>query len=102
MLSLNKLSSAIIAQGHDSSGMWRWRYLTILERNNKRTTIVTLYKACDERIVDTWETTVVKQQWLIIKKENWNEHPHKAVMTDIIKNKEMSKRRIWNKILYSR
>ena len=84
-ISVNKLSSSIIAKSEDPAGMGRWSTLTVLGKNNKRTTIITMYRPCKVKIENAGITTVVKQQWLIMQKSNRYEHPHKATITDAIK-----------------
>lgn len=49
-ISVNKLSSTITAQGKYTLGMKRWTYITILGRDNQRTTIITIYRPCNTRI----------------------------------------------------
>ena len=44
-----------------------------------------MYRPCNVRIENTGIKTVLKQQWLIMKKSNRYEHPHKATITDTIR-----------------
>ena len=84
-ISVNNLSSSIIAKSEDPSGMGRWSTLAVLGKNIKRTTIITMYRPCNVMIENVGVTTVIKQQWLIMQKSNRYEHPHKAIITDTIK-----------------
>ena len=59
--------------------MKRWTYITILGRDNQRTTIIMIYRPCNTRIEDIGGTTVVNNT----KKKK--EYPHKAAIIDIIK-----------------
>ena len=55
-------------------------YANSTRKNNKRTTIITMYRPCKVKIENAGITTVIKQQWLIMQKSNRYEHPHKAII----------------------
>ena len=84
-ISVNNLSSSIIAKSEDPSGMGRWITLTVLGKNNKRTTIIIMHRPCNVKIDNAGITIVLKHQWLIMQKSNRYEHPHKVIITDAIK-----------------
>ena len=46
MFTLDNVSSVVLQKGHDPSGMGRWTFITILGKNNSRTTIFTMYRPC--------------------------------------------------------
>ena len=84
-ISVNNLSSSIIAKSEEPAGMGRWSTLTVLGKDNKRTIIITMYRPCKVKIAKAGITTVIKQQRLIMQKSNRYEHPHKVIITDVIK-----------------
>ena len=45
-----------------------------------------MYRPCNTNLHNAGESTVVRQQWLIMQKTNRQEHPHEAAITDIIKD----------------
>ena len=59
-------------------------FLTILEKNNSRTTIFTIYRPYKGQIETVGDTTTIKQQWLIMQQTKIKEHPRQAAITDII------------------
>ena len=67
MFTLNNVSSAVLQKGQDLSGMGRWTFLTILGKNNSRTIIFTMYRPCKGQIETVGDTTITKQQWLIMQ-----------------------------------
>ena len=67
MFTLNNVSSAVLRKGQDPSGMGCWTFLTILGKNNSRTTIFTMYRPCKGQIETVGDTTIIKQQWLIMQ-----------------------------------
>ena len=62
MFTLNNISSAVLQKGHDPSGMGRWTFITILGKNNTRTSIFTIYRPCKGNIANVEDTTMIKQQ----------------------------------------
>ena len=61
MISLNKITSATINKGEDSSGLGRWTFMTVLEKDNSRTTIFNMYRSCNSPLDTVWGATVIKQ-----------------------------------------
>ena len=84
-ISVNNLSSSIIAKSEEPAGMGRWSTLTVLGKNNKRITIITMYRPRNVKIENAGITTLIKQQWLIMQKSNRYEQSHKKIITDTIK-----------------
>ena len=71
-------------KGQDLSGMGRWTFLTILGKNNYRTTIFTMYRPCKDQIETVRDTTIIKQQWLIMQQTKRKDHPRQVAIIDII------------------
>ena len=84
MFILINISSAVLQKGHDPPGMKRWTFITILGRNNTRTLIFTMYRPCKGNIATVGDTTIIKQQWLVMQQTPRKEHPRDATITDII------------------
>ena len=84
MFALNNISSAVLQKGQDPSGMGRWTFITILGKNNTRTSIFTMYRPCKGNIATIGDTTIIKQQWLVMQQTQRKEHPRDAAITDII------------------
>ena len=84
MFTLNSGSSAVLQKGQDSSGMGSWTYLTILGKCNRGTTIFTIYRPFKGIIASMGDSTVIKQQWLVMQHTKRKDRPHKAVILDII------------------
>ena len=82
---LNNLSSVLIQKVKDPSGIGRWIYATLLGKNNKKTTLFNVYRSGNQRIEDSGTSTVSKQQWIIMKQQRRDEHPHHATFTHLIK-----------------
>ena len=61
-----------------------WTFTTILGKDNTRTLIFTIYRPCKENIVTVVDTTIIKQQWLVMQQIQWKEHPRDASITYII------------------
>ena len=59
-------------------------FLTLLGKNNGRTTIFTMYRPCNSSIEPVGGATVIKQQWLLLQEQKRNIHPNQAAITDII------------------
>ena len=86
IIALKSISSAILNKGQDSSGMGRWTFMSILGKHNKITTIFNMYRSCNTNLHNAGESTVVRQQWLIMQKIYRQEHPHDEAITYIIKD----------------
>ena len=86
IIALKSISSAILNKGQDSSGMRWWTFMSILGKHNKRKTIFNMYRPCNTNLHNAGESTVVRQQWLIMQEINRQEHPHDAAIIDIIKD----------------
>ena len=84
MFTLNNVSSTVLQKGQYPSGMGRWTFLTILGKNNSRTTIFTMYRPCKGQIETVGDTTIIKQQWSIMQQTKRKEHPRQAAIADII------------------
>ena len=84
MIALNPISSAITSKGNDPWGMGRWTNFTILGKDLKQTSIFSVYRACNISIETAGNTTIVKQQWLLMQRTNRQQHPHKATIDDLI------------------
>ena len=52
--------------------------------NNTRTSIFTIYRLCKGNIATVGDTTIIKQQWLVMQQTQRKEHPRDAAITDII------------------
>ena len=61
MISLNKVTSVTINKGEDPSGLGRWKFITLLGENNRRTSIFNMYRPCDSPIESVGGSTVIKQ-----------------------------------------
>ena len=92
MISLNPISSAITSTGQDPWGMGRWTNFTILGKDRQQTSIFNVHMACNTSIETAGNTTIVKQQWLLMQRINRQQHPHKAtidaLIVEIKKNKK--------------
>ena len=84
MFTLNNVSSAVLQKGQDLSGMGRWTFITILGKNNSRTTIFAMYRPCKGHIETVGDTTIIKQQWLVMQQTKIKDHRRNAAVTDII------------------
>ena len=80
---LENVSFAVLQNEQDSLGIGRWTYLTILGKYNRRTTIFTMCRPCRGSISSMGEM-VIKQQWLVMQQTKRKDHPHKAIIIDII------------------
>ena len=69
MISFNKLTSVTINKGQDPSGLGRWMFITLLGKNNERTTIFTMYRPYNSPIESVGGATVIKQQWLLLQEQ---------------------------------
>ena len=69
MFTLNSVSFVVLQKGQDSSGMGSWIYLIILGKDNRRTKLFTMYRPCKGSIIPMEDSTVIKQQWLVMQKE---------------------------------
>ena len=58
--------------------------MTIFAKQNKRHFIFNLYRPYKGKICDAGAFTIMKQQWLIMQKDNTHDHPRKAAIIDII------------------
>ena len=67
IIALKSISSAILNKGQDSSGMRWWTFMSILGKHNKRKTIFNMYRPCNTNLHNAGESTVVRQQWLIMQ-----------------------------------
>ena len=50
MIALKNLSLVILHKGQDPSGMIRWTLIPVLSKQNKRTTIIGMYRPGDTSI----------------------------------------------------
>ena len=82
MISLNKVTSATINKEEDPSGLGRWTFITLLGKNNSRTSIFNMYRPCDSPIESVGGSTVIKQQWLLLQEQKREIHPHKAAIIE--------------------
>ena len=62
-----RLSSAVINKGQDNSGLGRWMSITILGKNNNKTTIFNVYRLKNIAVELVENSTVIKQQWILLK-----------------------------------
>ena len=85
MVLLNKKFPSVIYEGHDPSGLGRQTYITIISKNNNKTSIYTLYRPCNSNIESVECSTVIKQQWLLLQEKKRDEHPYRVAVKDIIK-----------------
>ena len=82
---LGKISSAIITKGEDPHGLGRWTTVTLLGKQNFRTSVFNMYRPGDTSIENSGPNTVIKQQWLLLQQQNRiNIHPHDAAINDLI------------------
>ena len=72
MLTLNNVSSEILQKEQDTLGMGTLTYITILRKNNRITTIYTMYRPYKESINAMGDSTVIKQWWLAMKNTKKN------------------------------
>ena len=84
MIALNPISFVITSKGQDPWGMGRWTNFTILGKYLRQTSVFNVYRVCNTSIRATECTTIVKQQWLLIQWTNRKQHPHKAIIDDLI------------------
>ena len=75
-----RLSSAVINKGQDSSGLGRWTFTTILEKNNNKTTISNVYRLGNTVVELVGNSTVMKQQWILLKQSSTKGHPHGVII----------------------
>ena len=55
-------------------------------RNYKRITILNIYRSGKKNIKSMGQSTIIKQQWLIIRKQQrLNEYPHQPSISVLIK-----------------
>ena len=62
-----RLSSAVINKGQGNSGLGRWMSITILGKNNNKTTIFNVYRLKNIAVELVENSTVIKQQWILLK-----------------------------------
>ena len=79
-----RLSSSVIIKGQDNLGLGRWTFTTLLGRNNNKTTIFNLYRPGNTEVTLVGNSTVTKQQWIILKQLNRKGHPHDVIINDLI------------------
>ena len=85
IIALGKISSAIITKGEDPHGLGRWTTVTLLGKQNSRTSVFNMYRPGDTSIENFGPNTVIKQQWLLLQQQNrLNIHPHDAAINDLI------------------
>ena len=82
---IGRLSSSVINKGQDNSGLGRWIFTTILGRNNNKTTILNVYCPGNKAIGLVGNSTIIKQQWVLLQQLNRKEHPHNVIINDLIK-----------------
>ena len=64
--------------------MGKWTYLTILDKDNRRTTIFTMYRTCKGIISYMGDSKLIKQQWLVMQHIHRKNYLHKTAIIDII------------------
>ena len=66
-------------------------------KNNNKTTIFNVYRPGKTAIELVGNSTVIKQQWILLKKSNIKGHPHDVIINDLsktIKEKQKNKHEI--------
>ena len=67
-------------KGQDNSGLGRWTFTTILEKNNNKTTISNVYRLGNTVVELVGNSTVMKQQWILLKQSSTKGHPHGVII----------------------
>ena len=70
LATLKPISSSITSKEHDHWGLEKWTYITILGEELQQTTLFNVYRPCKDSIESTGCTIVVKQQWLLMQRDN--------------------------------
>ena len=81
---LNKISSYIVQKGQDPSGVEDGILLQSWGEQIQRTTIFTMYRPCKSPIETVGWSTIIKQQWLLLKEKKRHEYPNLAAIRHTI------------------
>ena len=65
-------------------GLDRRTYATILK--GKTPALFNVYRPYHSRMEDAVSSTMIKQQWTLVKQQGRNKHPHQATITYRIKD----------------
>ena len=64
----------------------RWIFTTILGRNNNKKSIFNVYHPGNATIELVGNSTVIKQQWVLLQQLNQKGHPRDIIIDDLIKD----------------
>lgn len=70
----------------DPHSMGRWSVITLSGRNNRKTTIFSVYRVCDQVFASSGEKTAFRQQYLIASEDQEGRsplHPRQQVLQDL-------------------
>ena len=84
MFILNNLSSVVFQKWQDTSGMERGTYIIVLGGSDRRTTIFTIHLLYKRSIYAMGNSTVIKQQCLVMQWTNRKDYPYQAAIQNII------------------
>ena len=99
LATLNPISPSIISKRQDHRGLGSWTYITILGKELQQTILFNVYRPCKVLIDSAGCTTVVKQQWLLIQRDNRHQHFHHATIQDLIEEIKVKQRESHNIII---
>ena len=65
-------------------GLGCWTFTTLLGRNNNKTTIFNVHRPINTAVELVGNSTLIKQQWIILNQLNRKGHPHDVIINDLI------------------
>ena len=65
-------------------GLGCWAFTTLLGRNNNKTAIFNVYRPVNTVVELVGNSTLIKQQWIILNQLNRKGHPHDVIINNLI------------------